>query len=144
LFLEQHLGSKPYELGIHLVDRPKITWLNETYLRHRGSTDVITFDYTEGDPEWFAGDLFVSMPEAVAQAAQFRTSWQSELVRYILHGILHLSGYNDGTDRERRQMKKEEDRWVRRLRATFDFGLLTSAKAKTAKEPGRTARGKGS
>jgi rRNA maturation RNase YbeY len=140
-FLQQHLKSKSYEVDIHLVDRSTITWLNETYLKHQGSTDVITFDYTEGNREWLGGELFVSMPEAVAQAVQFRTSWQSELVRYIVHGILHLSGFNDRTDRERLRMKKEEDRWMRRLRGSFDFGLLALAEAKTAKKIGRQLKG---
>ena len=124
-FLREQLGPERYELGICLVESGRITRLNQAYLRHQGSTDVITFDYRAGGPgDWFWGDVFVNVRAAVLQAAQFRTTWQSELVRYVVHGILHLCGYDDRTARDRRRMKKEEDRWLRRLRLAFNFKKL--------------------
>jgi probable rRNA maturation factor len=123
--IERTLGRKDYELGVHLVARPQITEINETYLRHKGPTDVITFDY--GDPSrvgWLAGDIFVCVPEAVDQARLFESTWQNELVRYIVHGALHLCGYDDRGANQRARMKREEDRLVAELSGQFAFSTI--------------------
>jgi rRNA maturation RNase YbeY len=70
------------------------------------------------------GDLFICVEEAIRQARQFRTTWQAELVRYIVHGILHLQGYDDAAPGHRRVMKREEDRRMRRLAARFRLSAL--------------------
>jgi probable rRNA maturation factor len=116
------LGREEFELGIHLVGAATMIKVNETYLRHEGSTDVITFNYCDGSrPEWMGGEIFVCVPEAVSQALRFRTSWQSEVVRYIVHAVLHLSGHDDQTPGQRRKMKREENRLLKRL--SIDFSL---------------------
>lgn len=110
------------ELGIYVVDELEITRLNQTFLRHQGSTDVITFDYAEASGIGaLAGEIFVCLDEARRQARHFRASWQSELVRCIVHGILHLCGYDDQKKRERVRMKREEDRLLRCLAQRFAF-----------------------
>jgi probable rRNA maturation factor len=124
--LSAEMDRANFDLAVHLVDDPFITRMNEAYLRHQGSTDVITFDY--GDPSfagWLGGEIFVCMPEALRQATRFQTTWAGELVRYIVHGVLHLSGYDDTTAAARRRMKTEENRLLRRLTATFDLGQLS-------------------
>jgi probable rRNA maturation factor len=86
---------------------------------------VITFDYHDAArPEWLGGEIFVCVPEAIAQAHRFRTDWQSEVVRYIVHGILHLLGYADHTPLARQRMKREEDRLVRRLASECNFARV--------------------
>ncbi|MBI4327646.1 MAG: rRNA maturation RNase YbeY [Chloroflexi bacterium] len=70
------------------------------------------------------GDLFICVEEAIRQARQFRTTWQAELVRYVVHGILHLRGYDDAAPDCRRVMKREEDRLTRRLAARFRLSAL--------------------
>jgi rRNA maturation RNase YbeY len=67
------------------------------------------------------GEIFVCLDEAVSQARQFHTTWQSEVVRYVVHGVLHLLGYDDLDTRARRKMKKAEDALVGRLARQFDF-----------------------
>ena len=109
-----------YELGVHLVDKRVMIRLNETFLRHQGSTDVITFDYREAsEPQVLRGEIFVCIDEALVQARRFRTSWQSELVRYVVHGLLHLSGYDDERQQARRTMKRAENRLLNRLASRF-------------------------
>ena len=126
-FLEGPLRRQDYELGVHLVDRTAISKLNEAHLGHRGPTDVITFDYADpAHPEWLGGDIFVCVPEAVAQAWHFGTTWQSEVVRYIVHGVLHLCGYDDQSRRARMKMKKQEDRLVTELANQFELRKLGS------------------
>ena len=74
-----------FDLGVYLVAASEMTRLNETFLQHQGSTDVITFNYTEppGQP-CLHGEIFICLDEAVAQARRFHTTWQSELVRYVV------------------------------------------------------------
>ncbi len=124
--LARELGLVRGELGIHLVEDRTITELNERHLNHRGATDVITFDYQGGNGghESIAGDVFVCVPEAVRQAPRFQTSWQAELVRYIVHGILHLSGYDDQNAVARRKMKGEENCLLKALGRRFRVGSL--------------------
>jgi probable rRNA maturation factor len=123
--LQDLLGVKGFELGVCLVSGKEITRLNEQFLRHAGETDVIAFDYLDDpQPEQLAGEIFICVDQAVAQARRYRTSWQSELVRYLTHGILHLRGYDDHQAAERRRMKREEDRLVKELGARFSFGKI--------------------
>ena len=114
------------DLGVYLVAAPEMTRLNETFLQHKGSTDVITFNYAEslGQP-CLHGEIFVCLDEAVCQARRFHTTWQSELVRYVAHGVLHLLGYDDQTRPARRHMRVAEDALVRRLAREFAFRALS-------------------
>jgi probable rRNA maturation factor len=140
--LADAFGANEVGLGIHLVGTPAITRLNETHLGHAGSTDVITLDYADlpvqtecvrrkaGSPPArpvsspIHGEIFICLDEAVAQARRFRTSWQSELARYMIHGILHLRGYDDLKAGDRRVMKREEDRLLRGLSRRFPLRKL--------------------
>jgi rRNA maturation RNase YbeY len=116
--LIDELSRDEFEIGVSIIGEEAMTRMNEGYLRHKGSTDVITFDYADASrPKLLAGEIFVCLDEALAQAPRFRATWQNELVRYIVHGILHLCGYDDKTVAERKKMKREENRLVRRLAA---------------------------
>ncbi len=101
------------ELEINLLAAREMAALNETFLHHKGSTDVITFDYSEGKKlrrnVGVAGEIFVCVSDAIKQAKEFKTSWQSEVARYIIHGILHLLGHDDLKPQLRRKMKREEN-----------------------------------
>jgi probable rRNA maturation factor len=115
------------ELGINLVGAREMTSVNETFLKHKGSTDVITFDHSEvvrGAAPALHGELFVCVDEAILQARRFRTEWQPEVVRYIVHGLLHLRGYGDHGIAPRRKMKREENRLVRLLAEKFSLAQI--------------------
>lgn len=118
------------ELGIYLLGAPEMARLNEDFLHHAGATDVITFDYAEQPAGKrlakveLHGEIFICVDEAIAQARQFRTRWPTELVRYAVHGTLHLLGYDDHHAAARRQMKREENRLLRRLAARFPLSRL--------------------
>jgi rRNA maturation RNase YbeY len=105
-------------LAIHLVGAREITRLNLQFLQHEGSTDIITFDHGSS-PCRLVGELFISVPDAVRHAAAFHTTWESELGRYILHGLLHLAGEDDLEPAARRRMKRRENALLRRLSAAM-------------------------
>lgn len=128
--LQDALGVAEYELGVHLVGATAMARVNATYLGHPGSTDVITFDHgATPDPGRKAGarlhgEMFLCVDDALAQARVFRTTWTEEIVRYLLHGLLHLRGFDDLTPAARRVMKREENRLVRAAARTFPLGRL--------------------
>lgn len=137
--LTEHLQLEQIELGITLVGATEMARVNWQFLQHAGSTDVITFDHTEAQVSRqsmaagrreICGELYVCVEDAVKQARSFRTTWQSEVVRYIVHGILHLCGHDDHRAVARRAMKREENRLVRLLEQDFAFRALSPAKAK--------------
>jgi probable rRNA maturation factor len=130
--LEDELGLSRYQLALHFVSAAKIAELNTHFLQHSGSTDVITFDYREGysdeitgDAE-LAGEIYVSVEDAIRQAREFSTSWPEEIARYAVHGVLHLCGYDDLTPAKRRVMKREENRLVRRLARRFPLADIAA------------------
>ena len=114
-----------FELGIKIVSSAEMARVNEQYLQHAGPTDVITFNHLDAEQQKrIHGDIYVCIEEAVIQAKRFGTSWQEELVRYVVHGILHLLGYDDRTAQLRKRMKRVEDQLVRELVARFPLRRL--------------------
>ena len=125
--LIEELSRNDFEIGISIISEEAMTRMNEGYLRHKGSTDVITFDYADANrPTCLTGEIFVCLDEARTQARRFRTTWQSELTRYVIHGLLHLKGHDDRNASARRRMKIEEDRLLRRLRRQFALARLAA------------------
>jgi len=119
------------ELGIVLVGAKEMAAVNWQFLQHEGSTDVITFDHRDSQLPIancqlkIHGELFVCVDNAIKQAKEFKTNWQAEVVRYVVHGVLHLLGYDDLKPQLRREMKREENRLVRWLAQRFSFAQLT-------------------
>jgi probable rRNA maturation factor len=131
--MRDHLGIGKYDLGIYIVRAPRMAEINRAFLQHEGSTDVITFDYTgakgppgKTPPPFIHGELFICIDDAIAQAREFHTTWQSELIRYVIHGILHLCGHDDLKPAPRRTMKQAENRLVRQLERTCPANRLGS------------------
>ena len=101
-------GRKVGEIGYMFVDDEKILEVNREYLGHDYYTDIITFDYDEGDR--INGDLVISIDTVETNARQFGKSYDEELHRVIIHGILHLCGINDKGPGEREVMEAAEDK----------------------------------
>ncbi len=81
--------------------------VNKEYLQHDYYTDVITFDYTEGNT--ISGDVFISIDTVRLNADTYQQSFDDELHRVMLHGVLHLCGYTDKNAREQKAMRALED-----------------------------------
>jgi len=81
--------------------------VNQEYLNHDTYTDIITFDYSSGDI--IAGDVFISVDRVKENAETFKCSFNSEISRVLIHGVLHLMGYKDKQDEEKQIMRSKED-----------------------------------
>ena len=107
-------GRKVGEIGYMFVDDEKILEVNREYLGHDYYTDVITFDYDEDDT--VSGDIVISLDTVRTNAEQFGKSYDDELHRVIIHGILHLCGINDKGPGEREIMEAAENKALAMLK----------------------------
>ena len=103
-------GKRVGEIAYIFVDDEKILEVNRQYLGHDYYTDIITFDYCEGDV--ISGDLFISLDTVRTNAERVGATYEEELHRVIIHGILHLCGINDKGPGEREIMEAAEDKAV--------------------------------
>lgn len=103
---EMH-GKRVGDIAYIFCSDTKILEINRQYLEHDYYTDIITFDYTEGDK--ISGDLFISLETVRTNSEQFSADYEHELHRVIIHGILHLCGFKDKTSKEEAAMRIKED-----------------------------------
>lgn len=99
-------------VGVALVDDRTIAELNEKFLHHKGPTDVIAFRLDNGAPDGFFGEIVVSTETALREARRRRIAVEEELLRYCVHGALHLAGYDDRTSAQRKRMWAAQERVV--------------------------------
>ena len=100
--------KKVGEIAYFFCDDEKILEVNRQYLQHDYYTDIITFDYCEGNK--LSGDLFISLDTVRSNSELFGTDYNTELHRVIIHGVLHLCGINDKGPGERELMEAAENR----------------------------------
>ena len=101
-------GKRVGEVAYVFCNDDKILEVNRQYLKHDYFTDIITFDYCEGD--MLSGDLFISLDTVRTNAELFHKTYDDELHRVIIHGILHLVGNNDKGPGEREIMEAAENK----------------------------------
>lgn len=105
--IADYYGKKCGEIAYIFCNDSKIIEVNRQYLQHDYYTDIITFDYTHGSR--ISGDLFISLDTVESNSVEQNTTYESELHRVIIHGILHLCGINDKGPGEREQMEAAEN-----------------------------------
>ena len=108
-------GKRVGDIGYIFCNDEKILEVNRQYLQHDYYTDIITFDYCDdalltGKKDTIAGDLFISLDTVRSNAQQQGTTYDEELHRVIIHGILHLCGINDKGPGEREIMEAAENK----------------------------------
>lgn len=91
----------------------RILEINNQFLGHNFFTDIITFPYSEGKK--ISADIFISIPTVKSNALKYSNSFEHELNRVMVHGVLHLVGFNDYTNEEIIEMRKAEDFWINEL-----------------------------
>ena len=115
LWLEQVVLSEGFELGdINLIfcSDEALLKMNIDFLQHDYYTDIITFDYCEDGV--VSGDLFISIDRVVDNSVELNTSYDSELKRVCVHGVLHLCGYKDKSDADEKEMRLKEDFYLQK------------------------------
>jgi probable rRNA maturation factor len=101
--------SLPEEIGIFFVSDIRISRLHRDFLAVEGPTDVITFHH---------GEIFISVETAERHAQLFSTSFLQEIHLYIVHGLLHLAGFDDKTKRDSKQMAAAQEEILREIEAS--------------------------
>lgn len=110
-------GKKCGDIAYIFCSDEKILEVNKEYLHHDYYTDIITFDYTEKNR--INGDIFISIDTVKSNAEEFKVSFEEELHRIIIHGILHLCGINDKGPGEREIMTQKENEALSLLKSGF-------------------------
>lgn len=90
--------------------------MNKKHLNHDYYTDIITFNYV--DDNLISGDLFISIDRIKENASNFGVTFSEELYRVVLHGVLHLIGYNDKTDDEKKEIRQKENYYLSKIKFT--------------------------
>ena len=100
-------GKRVGNLNYLFCDDTYLIGVNQTYLNHDTYTDIITFDYVEGNV--VSGDILISVERVRENAHLFNTSFEQELHRVIIHGVLHLLGQADKSDEDAAAMRRKEE-----------------------------------
>ena len=118
-FILKSIGVRDASLSIVFVTDRQIARLNSLYRRKNRPTDVLSFSMREGKrlkrDSSILGDVIISVDRAKAQAKSFNSSFRREMYLYIIHGILHLMGYDDETKSARKKMSKKENQLLDKL-----------------------------
>ena len=110
-YLTKELNFTISSLNIIFISEYEIEKINKNFLNHKGSTDVITFNYF--DNKELDGEIVISVDDAQYYAGKYKVSLSSELLRLVIHGILHMVGYDDQTASDKRIMKSLENKYVK-------------------------------
>lgn len=109
-------------INVVFVDDKKMTDLNGTYLNRWYRTDVLSFPLEEKNARSLEGEVYVNLDQAYRQSKEYHVTFASEKARLVVHGVLHLVGFSDATEKLRSRMALLEDRYL------LKFGLLRSRK----------------
>lgn len=97
----------PVEIAYIFCDDEFLFTLNREYLNHKTLTDIITFNYNSGFH--ISGDIFISVERVRENAIKYKIPFEDELHRVMVHGVLHLIGFNDKSETEKKKMVKKEN-----------------------------------
>ncbi|MDX2062014.1 MAG: rRNA maturation RNase YbeY [Bacteroidia bacterium] len=109
LTVATHHGRHVGQLTYIFTSREHHRYLNEKYLSHTDDTDILTFDYSEGPTSPVVADVFISIDQVKDNAREFTVPFVDELHRVMVHGLLHLMGYDDHSPTDKARMQQQED-----------------------------------
>ena len=113
-------GARLVHLSVVLTGHDTVRRLNESYLEHDYNTDVLSFSLrspqdaapADGDEDVVEGEVYVDLDTAAERHEEFDTSFEREAYRYVIHGVLHLVGYDDATEAGQETMRQKEDQYL--------------------------------
>jgi probable rRNA maturation factor len=105
-----HESKKVGEINYRIVSDETILFTNQQFLNHDFFTDIITFDYSLVNI--INGDIFISFDTVQSNSQKFNVSFQNELHRVVIHGIMHLCGYDDTSEMEKTVMRDKENYYL--------------------------------
>ncbi len=114
--------ARPGDINVIFCSDEYLLGVNKEYLGHDYYTDVITFDYVEG--KTISGDIFISVDTVKFNAEEYGSTFATELRRVIIHGVLHLLGYDDHEDVDKKLMREKEDAYLDIYKKEYDCQCL--------------------
>jgi len=119
LIIQKEASSHQNHISIILADDAFITNLNHIYFHKDNPTDVISFflgeDIFPGEKNTASGEVYISLERARQQAREYRVTYHEEVARLIIHGILHLMGYDDQTEQDQKEMTVKENLYLSQI-----------------------------
>jgi len=113
--LKNELEFELSGIQINFVNSAEIMRINKVYLNHNYSTDIITFDYS-GSQKMLDGEIYISIEDAAFNAKKFGVKLKEEIMRLVIHGFLHLLGFNDKSRKDKIVMKEIENKLFNKYR----------------------------
>ncbi len=104
----------PGDLSFIITNDENLKKINQEFLEHDYYTDVITFNYNEG--ALINGEVYISLERVKENALNYNVSLKIELLRVVIHGVLHLAGFDDSSEMERDDMRRREDFWIQSIK----------------------------
>lgn len=114
LALANEFGIKDIFIEVNFVSSDTLLRINKKYLHHNYRTDIITFDYSN-ERNILDGEILISLEDAWKNSKSYKVSFDNEVMRLVIHGILHLLGFDDITNYKRKKMKALEDKLINKL-----------------------------
>jgi probable rRNA maturation factor len=114
------LSVELHSLQINILSDSQILELNKKYLNHDYKTDIITFNYSN-ELSMIDGEIFISLEDAEINAVRYDVSLRDELLRLIIHGILHLVGYDDKISRDKKKMRLKENYFLNKINNEINY-----------------------
>jgi len=109
--LKKEFSFQVNDIIINIVTSEEIHKVNKQFLNHDYSTDIITFNYSE-ENNTLETEIFISLEDAYSNSIKYKVSLDNEFLRLVIHGVLHLLGYDDKNEKDKRKMKRMENKLV--------------------------------
>ena len=110
-YINKRCGNKVVNISYNFVSSKDQIKMNREFKSHNYNTDILTFDLSNSECE-LTGDVYISLKQIKKNAKRYNVWLKEELSRVLIHGFLHLYGFNDQTKQEKKEMKKQEDRYL--------------------------------